>query len=208
MVKMTEKQQRDLLIAAGLADFATRGKITAVAFDALKSVVTRGGSALFGATRRAAPSVGRLAGRTALRFAGTAGTIAMRHPILTAGAIIYVNREQAGELLREGYDVVQEGVSEVFAPTNDMTPKEIIEALQRDQGIKRPKKATKYNRSVKAGMAAAKASKYFGKPGTINNPKKAFVTVNRTASKVNKGKKVSTKGAIGKIARAVRRILK
>jgi len=206
MVKMTEKQQRDLLIAAGLADFATRGKITAVAFDALKSVVTRGGSALFGATRRAAPSVGRLAGRTALRFAGTAGTIAMRHPILTAGAIIYVNREQAGELLREGYDVVQEGVSDVFAPSSDMTPKELIEAMRRDQGIKKPK-PTKYNLAVKAGMAAAKASQYFGKKGTLSTPKKAFTTVNRTASKVNKGKKVSSKGAIGKIGRAVRRIL-
>ena len=57
-------------------------------------------------------------------------------------------------------------------------------------------------------MAAAKASQYFGKKGTINNPKKAFVTVNRVASKVNKGKKVSAKGVSGKIARAVRRILK
>ena len=208
MVKMTEKQQRDLLIAAGLADFATRGKITAVAFDALKATVSRGGSALFGATKRAAPSLGRMAGRSALRFAGTAGTIAMRHPYLTAGAIIYVNRDQAGELLREGYDVVQEGVSDIFAPSSDMTPKELIKAMQRDQGIKRPKKATKYNRSVKAGMAAAKASQYFGKKGTLSNSKKAFATVNRTASKVNQGKKVSTKGAVGKIARAIRKILK
>jgi hypothetical protein len=204
---MTEKQQRDLLIAAGLADFATRGKITAVGFDALKAVVTRGGSALFAGSRRAAPSLGRLAGRSALRLAGTAGTIAMRHPVLTAGAIIYVNREQAGELLREGYDVV----SDVFTPSElspeGITPREYMEAIQRDKGIKRPKKVSKYNKSVKAGMAAIKASQYFGKKGTLSSPKKAFAAVNKTASKVNKGKKVSNKGAIGKIARAVRRFI-
>jgi hypothetical protein len=204
MVKLTEKQQRDLLIAAGLADFATRGKLTAVGFDALKAVVTRGGSALFGATRRAAPSLGRAAGRSALRFAGTAGTIAMRHPILTAGAIIYVNRDQAADLLREGYDVIQEQTPEVYDRTQT-----IMDALQRDKGIKRPKKrSTKYNIAIAKGMLAAKQSQYFGKKGTLSNPKKAFATVNKTASKVNKGKKVSTKGAIGKIARAVKRILK
>ena len=204
MVKMTEKQQRDLLIAAGLADFATRGKITAVGFDALKSVVTRGGRALFAGSRRAAPSLGRFAGRSALRLAGTAGTIAMRHPILTAGAIIYVNRDQAAELLREGYDVVGGGLSELD-PRED-----VFQGLDVGPAPTAPKKKkiTKYNRAVAAGMKAAKASVSYGKKGTLSSPKKAFAAVNRTASKVNKGKKVSTKGAIGKIARAVKRILK
>ena len=105
-------------------------------------------------------------------------------------------------------DVTARGLFEAGQFLPDQTPEQMLDALQRDQGIKRPKKATKYNRAVKAGMAAAKASQYFGKKGTLSSPKKAFVTVNRTASKVNKGKKVSTKGAIGKIARAVRRILK
>jgi len=43
MALLTAKQQRDLLIAAGLIDFVTRGKITAAAYDALKAVVTRAG---------------------------------------------------------------------------------------------------------------------------------------------------------------------
>jgi len=105
-------------------------------------------------------------------------------------------------------DITAQGLFEAGEFLPQQTPEQILESMQRDQGIKRPKKATKYNRAVKAGMAAAKASQYFGKKGTINNPKKAFVTVNRVASKVNKGKKVSAKGASGKIARAVRRILK
>tara|TARA_Y100001963_G_scaffold112964_1_gene156437 strand:+ start:62 stop:673 length:612 start_codon:yes stop_codon:yes gene_type:complete len=203
MVKMTEKQQRDLLIAAGLADFATRGKITAVGFDALKSVVTRGGRALFAGSRRAAPSLGRFAGRSALRVAGTAGTIAMRHPILTAGAIIYVNRDQAAELLREGYDVVSSGISELD-PRED-----VFQGLDVGPAPTAPKKkkVSKYNRAVAAGMKAAKASVSYGKKGTLSSPKKAFAAVNRTVSKVNQGKKVSNKGVIGKIARAARRFI-
>jgi hypothetical protein len=203
MVKLSEKQQRDLLIAAGLADFVTRGKITAVGYDALKSVVTRGGRALFAGSRRAAPSLGRFAGRAALRLAGTAGTIAMRHPVLTAGAIIYVNRDQAAELLREGYDVVSGGISELD-PRED-----VFQGLDVGPAPTAPKKkkVSKYNRAVAAGMKAAKASVSYGKKGTLSSPKKAFAAVNRTASKIKQGKKVSTKGVIGKIARAARRFI-
>ena len=56
-------------------------------------------------------------------------------------------------------------------------------------------------------MSAVKASKFSGKKGTISNAKTAFRTVNRVASAVNRGKKVSAKGVTGAIARAVRKIL-
>ena len=69
------------------------------------------------------------------------------------------------------------------------------------------RRVSKYNKAVKAGMAAVKASKFSGKKGSISNAKTAFRQVNRVASAVNKGKKVSTKGVTGTIARAVRRIL-
>ena len=108
MVKLTEKQQRDLLITIGAADFVTKGKITAKSFEAVKAIATAASRALYGTVARAAPPAGGLAGRGLVRLAGTAKTIAMRHPVLTAGAIIYVNRDEAAELLREGYDVVQE----------------------------------------------------------------------------------------------------
>ncbi len=70
------------------------------------------------------------------------------------------------------------------------------------------KKVSKYNKAVKAGMTAVKASKFSGKKGTIRNAKTAFGTVNKVVSAVNKGKKVSTKGIRGTIARAARRVLK
>tara|TARA_Y100000593_G_scaffold10591_1_gene19038 strand:- start:101 stop:703 length:603 start_codon:yes stop_codon:yes gene_type:complete len=72
---------------------------------------------------------------------------------------------------------------------------------------KAKRKVSKYAKAVKAGMAAVKKSKFNGKKGKITNAKKTFATVNRVASAVNKGKKVSVKGVTGTIARAVRKIL-
>ena len=69
------------------------------------------------------------------------------------------------------------------------------------------RKLTKYNQAVKAGMSAVRGSTSYGKKGQINNAKRAFAAVNKVASKVKRGKKVSAKGIQGKIARAVRRKL-
>jgi len=69
------------------------------------------------------------------------------------------------------------------------------------------RKLTKYNQAVKAGMKAVRSSTSYGKKGTINNAKKAFAQVNKVASKVKRGGKVSAKGITGKIARAVRKKL-
>jgi len=72
---------------------------------------------------------------------------------------------------------------------------------------KASKKLTKYNQAVKAGMKAVRNSTSYGKKGSINNAKKAFAQVNKVASKVKRGGKVSAKGITGKIARAVRKKL-
>ena len=219
MVKLTEKQQRDLLILGGLADFVTRGKITAAGYDALKAVISAGGRAVFSGTRRAAPAVGRFTGRSALRAAGTIGKVAMRHPVLTAGAIIYVNRDEAAELLREGYDVVSSS-----DPFGDAT--EIMERTRRPRqvpldpfmfddvraggragrAVKRGK--TAFNKAISVGMKAVKKSKNGGKSGKLTNAKKTFATVTKTASKILKGRKVSNRGVTGTAARAMRKVLK
>ena len=86
------------------------------------------------------------------------------------------------------------------------------ETLERQEGRAglrafRRKKTSKYNKAVKGGMAAVKASTFIGKKGTIKDAKKALTTVSKVTSKVNKGKKVSTKGVTGLIARTVRKIL-
>ena len=70
------------------------------------------------------------------------------------------------------------------------------------------RKVSKYSKAVKAGMAAVKKSKFGGKPGKIINAKKAFTTVNKVASAVNKGKKVAKTGIRGVAAKAIKGILK
>ena len=155
-----------------------------------------------GVTRAAVP-----AARGAL---GVGLGLARANPGLAAGLTL-AQAYQMGLLdapIERTKDITAEALFEAGEFLPQQTPQQMLDAMQRDQGIKRPKKATKYNRSVKAGMAAARASKYFGKKNTLSSPKKAFAAVNKTASKVNQGKKVSTKGATGVIARAVRRILK
>jgi len=57
-------------------------------------------------------------------------------------------------------------------------------------------------------MKAVKASTSYGKKGTINNAKKAFSAVTKTASRINKGGKVAKKGVARKIGLAVKKVLK
>ena len=199
MARYTKDQfLKDLAIYSTGAAIGAKNTAKFLAFAGKSGIRLAG----IGASRAAVP-----AARGAL---GAAGMLARTYPG-TATALTLAQAYQMGLLdapIERAQDVTARALFEAGEFLPQQTPEQMLDAMQRDQGIKKPKKVTKYNRAVKAGMAATKASKYFGKPGTINNPKKAFVTVNRTASKVNKGKKVSTKGAIGKIARAVRRILK
>jgi hypothetical protein len=83
----------------------------------------------------------------------------------------------------------------------------------KDPSILRPKpalggtrKKSKFNRAISAGMKAIKKSTKGGKKGTFTNPKAAFRTVTKTASKIRKGTKVSNKGITGIAARAMRKI--
>lgn len=90
-----------------------------------------------------------------------------------------------------------------------LVPEFDVEDLIRPAGLlsplpHRPKqKASKFNRAVSAGMKAAKASKYYGKKGTLSSPKKAFAAVTKIASKLSRGKAVRRTGSSGIIARAM-----
>ena len=88
-----------------------------------------------------------------------------------------------------------------------ITPQELMEAVGRPQGIKKPRKPTKHNRAVKAGMAAVKRSKFGGKKGTIINAKTAFGTVNKTISNAKKGRKAPKSGIRGTIYRSIKRFI-
>jgi len=195
MARYTKDQfLRDLAIYSTGASIGAKNTAKFLAFAGKSGIRLAG----IGASRAAVPAARGVLG------------LARANPALATG-ITLAQAYQMGLLdapIERAQDVTAQALFEAGEFLPQQTPEQMLDAMQRDQGIKRPKKVTKYNRAVKAGMNAARASRYFGKPGTLSSPKKAFATVNRTASKVNKGKKVSTKGAIGKIARAVRRILK
>jgi len=204
MVKFTK---RDLGIIAGLAgaaDFLAEGRFSAPVARALKTVI-----------RRAGPVVARSTGSTAVRLAGTAlavgKTIAMRHPVLTAGAVVYYtykNREELGDLIEQGYEVLQPKVpmiQERLQTAFDATP--IGVGLEIGRRI-RKKATTPFNKAVSKGMKIVKGSTSYGKKGTINNAKKAFSAVTKAASAASKKKKAPKSGITRKIYLGVKGLFK
>ena len=209
---------------AGVADFLAEGRLSAPLSRALKkAAVAAGKRAIF-----TAPAAARVTAATLPRIGMTAlqvgKTIALRHPILTAGAITYYtikNRDEIEDIIREGYEVVAESpiVQNIdpsrFRPALESEFERLItEGPSPSPGrlppnfLKKPiRRKTKFNKAVSAGMKAVKASTSYGKKGTINNAKKAFTAVTKTASRINKGAKVAKSGITRKIGLAVKRIL-
>ena len=70
------------------------------------------------------------------------------------------------------------------------------------------RKASKFSKAVGVGMKLAKASTSYGAKGILSNPKKAFSAVTKTASAINKGRKVAKSGIKRKLGLAMRKILK
>ena len=222
MVKLTRKEAEYIVAAGAAIDFLTEGKFTGAVARRVKA-----------AARRAGPTVARTTASTAARLGGTAlrvgKTVALRHPVLTGGAVVYYaykNRDELGELVEEGYEIAQDLGAEVGSAAQEMREFRQERARQRPSiipgvpaiigrsdpieilGLKKPKRRrSSYNRAVSSAMKAVKKSRFLGKPGKLSSPKKAFATVNRTVSRVKKGAKVSAKGVSGVIRRAVRRIL-
>jgi len=196
---MVNISKRDLAVIAGLAgaaDFLAEGRFTAPLSRALKTVIRRGG-----------PTVARFTGATALRAAGTVAsvgkTIALRHPVLTAGAVVYYtyqNRDELGGLIEQGYELVQPGLqalAELDAPiVGTRTPKFT------------KKRMTAFNSAVKKGMSIVKGSTSYGKKGTINNAKKAFSAVTKVASAASKKKKTPKTGIARKIYLGIKGLFK
>jgi hypothetical protein len=193
-------------------DVATFGRLSKLKGKALSRVVLpllrKTG---FAAARAAPTAVGRLAG-TAV---GATRFVAMRHPYIAAAVVTYEvvkNREQIAQLLREGWEVIDpvaRGAYEIAEAAGVYdTPPGISSPFREKFGTKMPRRRTsKFNRAISAGMKAVKRSKFLGKPGKFTNSKKAFATVTRTVSRLRKGAKVSSKGALGTIKRAVKRYI-
>jgi len=193
MVKLTK---RDLAVIAGLAgaaDFLAEGRFSAPLARRLKTVIRRGG-----------PTAARFTGATALRAAGTVAsvgkTIALRHPVLTAGAVVYYtyqNRDELGGLIEQGYELVQPGLQALA---------ELDAPIVATRKVK--KRMTDFNKAVKKGMSIVKGSTSYGKKGTINNAKKAFSAVTKAASAASKKNKAPKKGISRKIYLGIKGLFK
>ena len=174
MALLSDKQQRDLLIALGVIDFVSRGKINAAAFDLTLATVKR----VFPVAARAGLSVGGSAARAALPL--------VTNPYLAGAAIGYgaLQTEPGQQLLEMAEDRgrmdrirFEQGLADI------------------EFGIKKKVKRTKskFNSAVSKGMKAVKNSVSYGKKGVISAPKKAFKAVVGTAAKLNKAKKSGLK---------------
>tara|TARA_R110000824_G_scaffold292412_1_gene480837 strand:- start:498 stop:1199 length:702 start_codon:yes stop_codon:yes gene_type:complete len=233
---MVKLSKRDLTIIAGVLgaiDFAYEGALTKPVSRAVKTALRAGAAKLFlnpgqiPTNTQLAKGIGRAVGRQAVRLPGTAlavgRTIAMRHPYLTAGAIIYYtvkNRDDIERIVRDGYEVLEdinapmaerrrEFASDPIGFTQDIfEDRPLIRPLGAPiPGLKPKRRKSKFNKAVSAGMKVVKASTSYGKKGTISNAKKAFAAVTKTASKINKGAKVAKSGITRKIGLAAKRIL-
>ena len=204
MVSLTEKQQRDLLIAVGLGDFLVGGKIT---------LYTR--KAIVGALKRIIPVAGRAAVPAVASVARTGlgvGRLLMFNPYIAGGTAIYVGiteRERIKQMLDQGYEFIEQEAMR-GAPR---------EFFQRDQeepdysggrsfGVlptqKRKKRSSKFNAAVSAGMKAIKKSTSYGGKGKIKPAKKAFSVVVKLAAAKKKKKKAPKSGIRRKIWNAMK----
>jgi len=174
MALLSDKQQRDLLIALGIIDFVSRGKINAAAFDLSLATVKR----VFPAAVRVGASVGLSTARAALPL--------VTNPYLAGTALgLGALQTQPGQQLLESAE--ERGRMDRIRFEQGLTNIEF--------GIKKKVKRTKskFNSAVSKGMKAVKNSTSYGKKGVISAPKKAFAVVVSVASKLNKAKKTGTK---------------
>ena len=197
MPLLSDKQQRNLLIALGLADFATRSRLSTAAFDVVVSTA-----------RAVGPAAARGAAAFVPRVAGTAGMIAMRHPYIAGAAALYVGyqeRDRIRALLEQGYEFVEEAIPGGI-PTPTAMPRPAADFPFVPPFI-RARKKSKFNAAVKRGMAVIKQSPSYGKKGSITAPAKALAVVSKVASAIKKKKKAPKSGIRRKIYLALRKLL-
>jgi len=204
MVTISKSDLAKLAAAWGIADFFAGGRLGRPIGDAATKAIVKAAPAIARGIIRYGPA----AVSTAARVTPTGAVIA------TGGVLALQNREKIADLAAQGFEVLAPAVQGIgqraldpqsFAPMG-----EPVNLLPVGGPIKRltKKRLSKFNQSIKAGMAAAKASASYGKKGTINNAKKAFTAVTKTASKINKGGKVAKKGALRKIGLAIKKVLR
>jgi len=204
MALLSDKQQRNLLIALGLADFATRSRLSTAAFDVIVATARGVGPAAVRGTAGFVPAAAR-----------TVGMVAMKHPYVATAAVLYVgikNREKIRSLLEQGYDIVEPAVQPALGEVLDITEPGREELLAGIGGRRLPipamfrpkRKPSPFNKAVSAGMKAIKKSTSYGGKGKISPAKKAFSVVVKLAAAKKKKKKAPKSGIRRRIWNAMK----
>jgi len=210
MVKVSRKDLERLAIAFGVADFFSGGKLSAPVGNAARRALVKAAPAIARGIITYGPTVAATAARVTpapLAAAAVGATvIANRERITDAAGNVYERVLPAAQDYGAG---VMERLQDpaTFQPPNGPTAGRDL-LFQGITGRKTPKKKSLFNKAVSAGMKAVKSSTSYGKKGTINNAKKAFAAVTKTASRINKGGKVAKKGVARKIGLAVKKVLR
>ena len=226
MPKNWERRLVELAAIHGVTDFLARGRLTKAESKAFYAILNKIGK-----------PAARQTGSTAARLAGTGvrlgKTIALRHPVLTAGAVVYYtykNRDEIADLVEQGYDIVQPAmdparqyVGGVGTRAREFVadPVGAFEEALRDQPLGRPitgklmpgrlpgtRKKSGYNKAVSAGMKAIKQSTSYGKKGTIKPVKKAFTAVVNVGKLIKAKRKKPKNGIRSKVYTAMKRFYK
>ena len=183
---------------------------TFIGLDILRPGTSRKAAKIaLGALIKSAQVAAPYAGRAVATGVPAIGSAAAANPV-TAGALLGLGAlqtppgqellamaEERGRYDRDRFNFALDWIGE--ASTSPTFRGQVREKAKR--------KVSKYNRAVSVGMKALKASKFDGVKGSLRNPQASFKKVNKTVSKMNKGQKVSSKGAIGAIKRGAGKVL-
>ena len=194
------------LIAREVADRLLSGRVTKAEMSMFRSIMRMGAGMLGrGLVRAPGTALG-----IAARGAGAARFLAMRHPLVAAGAVIavgYHEREKIADLLSQGYELIPEGVAvgdpgefprvrpgplAVYVP-----PAKVKRAVSKanravKEGMKMLKRGGKAATGAQKGRLPAKAFQIATKAAGLANPKtrskigKAATKINKLARKLKK----------------------
>jgi len=145
-----------------------------------------------------------LARSPAARSAALSGVARLSPYALAIDALV---REEESLAYRAG-EAVSSGIVGLAEGVERRSREEGLTFMTPPPFVKPKRRTSKFNRAIKAGMSAVKASTSYGAKGKISNSKKAFAAVTKTASKINKGAKIAKSGIIRKIGLAIKGILK
>jgi hypothetical protein len=151
----------------------------------------------------AAPGFTRAAARTAVTAIARGGArVAVANPY-AAGAAIGLGALQTAP----GQDLL--AMAEERGRQDRLRLERFVQDTLATTSYKvKKRKKSSFNAAVSAGMKAIKASKSFGKKGSISNGKKAFSMVTKVASGLLKGRKAPKSGARRIAYRAMPKTLK